>query len=200
MPLTRIAFAAAVISVAAAPLHGAPGPKPPIVKPHASPPHTPPAPTARAVSPAPTTHGNPHRTSATTSATTTAPHSPSPTTLNPIAQKISANRGLQPKMRTLLPPGMTLNQASLGFRNQGQFLAALHVSRNLGIPFADLKAAMTGPRSLSLGQAIHQLRPSANAETATTTAEHEATADLHVTVAATTTATTTTTAPKRKGR
>ena len=44
---------------------------------------------------------------------------------------------------------MTLDQASLGFKNQGQFIAALHVSQNLGIPFADLKTAMTGIRPLT---------------------------------------------------
>ncbi len=44
---------------------------------------------------------------------------------------------------------MTLNQASKGFKNQGQFIAALHVSQNLGIPFADLKTAMTGIRPVT---------------------------------------------------
>ena len=122
-------------------------------------------------------------------------------------------------MSTLLPKNMTLNEASMGFKNQGQFIAALHVSRNLGIPFADLKTAMTGIRPvtttttggttvtggvttggttvgvtatsgttttttttttplLSLGQAIHKLRPSADSTTAETTATRQATADL----------------------
>ncbi len=44
---------------------------------------------------------------------------------------------------------MSLNQASKGFKNQGQFIAALHVSQNLGIPFADLKTAMTGIRPIT---------------------------------------------------
>ena len=35
-------------------------------------------------------------------------------------------------------------RASSGFRNQGQFIAAVHVSQNLGIPFADLRATMLG--------------------------------------------------------
>ena len=48
----------------------------------------------------------------------------------------------------MLPANMTLNGASSGFRNQGQFIAAVHVSQNLGIPFADLRAAMLGlPRA-----------------------------------------------------
>jgi hypothetical protein len=52
---------------------------------------------------------------------------------------------------------MTLEQASTGFRNQGQFVAALNVSRNRGIAFADLKTAMT-VEGLSLGQAVRRLR------------------------------------------
>ena len=78
----------------------------------------------------------------------------------------------------MLPQGMTLNQASRGFKNQGQFIAALHASQNQGIPFTQLKRAMTGPRQLSLGQAIHTLRPSANPTTAQTTATHQATVDM----------------------
>jgi len=52
----------------------------------------------------------------------------------------------------MLPAGMTLEQASTGFRNQGQFIAALNASKNRGLPFADLQKAMTVD-GLSLGQA-----------------------------------------------
>ena len=45
-----------------------------------------------------------------------------------------------------------------GFKNQGQFVAAVNVSRNLGINFVDLKSLMVD-KNLSLGQAIHQLKP-----------------------------------------
>ena len=180
---------------------------------------------AKTMAPAPTKSRSSKRTSTTAEtshASTTSTTTTTQTTLNPIAQKISSNHGLQPKMRALLPAGMTLNQASLGFKNQGQFLAALHVSSNLGIPFADLKTAMTGirpttgattggttagtspaanPATLSLGQAIHKLRPSANTVTATTTAEHQASADLSLTsppTASTATAPTTTMTSKKK--
>jgi hypothetical protein len=71
-----------------------------------------------------------------------------------------------------------MEKAATGFRNQGQFIAALHVSKNLGIPFIDLKSAMTGDNRLSLGQAIHQLRPTANAETESTRAQRQATSDV----------------------
>jgi hypothetical protein len=160
-----------------------------------------------------TTHGNSVKAKPSAPAPSSTTHATA--TLNPIAQKISTNRGLQPKVRALLPPGMTLNQASLGFKNQGQFLAALHVSRNLGIPFADLKTAMTGvrptttgapggtgttasPATLSLGQAIHKLRPSADTVAATTPAEHQASAELRVTSPATASTATTTTTSKKK--
>jgi hypothetical protein len=57
----------------------------------------------------------------------------------------------------MLPQGMTLEDASAGFRNQGQFIAAVNVSKNRGIPFVDLKQAMTVD-GLSVGQAVKQLQ------------------------------------------
>jgi hypothetical protein len=44
-----------------------------------------------------------------------------------------------------------------GFKNHGQYVAAQHVSENLGIPFEQLKAKMTGPHAESLGKAIQEL-------------------------------------------
>jgi hypothetical protein len=108
---------------------------------------------------------------------------------------------LLPKVTALLPKGMSLDQATMGFKSQGQAIAALHASRNLNIPFADLKTAMTGitpivgpvpaapagtsptpPASptplLSLGQAIHKISPTAASTTEATTAEHQASRDL----------------------
>ena len=60
--------------------------------------------------------------------------------------------------------------AESGFKNPGQFIAALHVSKNLNIPFDQLKAKMIGvtvqangqtttSTPESLGKAIHELRP-----------------------------------------
>jgi hypothetical protein len=122
-------------------------------------------------------------TSPTTHATTTSPR------LNPIAQKISSHPQKAAKVQALLPAGMTLNQASRGFKNQGQFLAALHVSRNLGIPFSKLKADMTGRRHLSLGQAIQFEKARANATTEVHRAETEANDDLRTTTTTTTSST-----------
>src|SRR5260221_138290 len=108
----------------------------------------------------------------------TSPTSTTTTTLNPIAQKISSHPALAAKVQALLPAGMTLNQASKGFKNQGQFLAALHVSKDLHIPFAQLKAEMTGKDHDSLGMAIQELKPGVDAKVAVSTAESETDADL----------------------
>src|SRR5579864_1736315 len=107
---------------------------------------------------------------------------------------------LASKLSSLLPPGTNLQTAASGFKNLGQFVAAVHVSHNLGIPFAQLKCTelatkdacttmngtttvtMTVPsKSSSLGQAIHTLKPSLSAsdsESAAKQAKKKASADL----------------------
>jgi hypothetical protein len=99
----------------------------------------------------------------------------------PVPQKITANPALLARVQPLVPSGLTVSAAASGFKNQGQFIAALHVSRNLNIPFAQLKAEMTGADHDSLGQAIHELRPAANVKTALATARQEARADIKAT-------------------
>lgn len=76
-----------------------------------------------------------------------------------IAANIAKDPKLDARVKAMLPPGMTLEQASDGFRNQGQFVAALQASKNLDINFADLKAEMTGAKPLTLGEAIQKLKP-----------------------------------------
>jgi len=73
--------------------------------------------------------------------------------------RIEHNAALKTRVESMLPAGMDLKTAASGFKNQGQFIAALHVSKNLGIPFSDLKSKMTGSNPASLGQAIHDLKP-----------------------------------------
>jgi len=63
------------------------------------------------------------------------------------------------RLQTLLPAGTDVHTASAGFKNFGQFVAAAHVSKNLDIPFDQLKLKMTGPDAKSLGSAIQELRP-----------------------------------------
>jgi hypothetical protein len=74
---------------------------------------------------------------------------------------------------------MSLESAAQGFRNQGQFIAALHVSKNVGIPFDQLKTEMTGSNHRSLGQAIETLKPNADATKEVKTAEDEAKEDVN---------------------
>jgi hypothetical protein len=57
----------------------------------------------------------------------------------------------------MLPPNMSIEEASAGFRNQGQFIAALNASKNQQIDFVQLKEAMTVD-GMSLGQAAKQVR------------------------------------------
>lgn len=128
--------------------------------------------TSTHTAPTPATHGR------QTTATTTTTSASAPTATNPIATKINRNPQLASRLTRMLPQGMTIATASNGFKNQGQFIAALHVSRNQQIPFADLKAAMTGPNAVSLGQAIHTLRPSANAPDAVRRANTQTQTDL----------------------
>ena len=145
-----------------------------------------------------TQHGNPHvtttpksTTTPTTSTTTTKTTKKTPTatttttttTISPVAAKIASHPQLAMRIRALLPDGMTLNRAAMGFKSQGQLIAALHVSRNLGIPFRLLKRDMTGPDHMSLGQAIQKERAGTTATTATTEVQHaevEANEDLKV--------------------
>src|SRR5262245_23496623 len=94
------------------------------------------------------------------------------------SQKLAANPKLASKLQSLLPPGTDLQTAASGFKNLGQFVAAVHVSHNLGIPFDQLKAKMLGPPSQSLGGAIHNLKPEANVKVETKKAESEARQDL----------------------
>jgi hypothetical protein len=98
-----------------------------------------------------------------------------------IASKLANNPQLSAKLQALLPTGTNLQTAAQGFKNLGQFVAAVHASKNLGIPFDQLKARMTGPPPESLGKAIQQLDPSANAKAAAKTAEKQAHQDLEST-------------------
>lgn len=80
------------------------------------------------------------------------------------AAQLERNPALAARIQPLLPAGTTAEQASAGFKNWGQFVAALHVSKSLGIPFADLRSRLTQPESLSMGKAVHQLRPDLSEE------------------------------------
>ena len=163
----------------------------------------------------PTTTGKPAKSSAMkptaakskASTTRTATTTPSPigsrttTPLNPIAEKIASKPNLSAKLTRMLPVDpvtgktMTLDKASLGFKNQGQFIAALHVSQNHGIPFTELKSHMvtvtpgapgqppTATQTGSLGGAIQASKTTVDTQTAVRRAEAQATTDLQTATA-----------------
>jgi hypothetical protein len=82
------------------------------------------------------------------------------------SQLLQQNKNLSSKLSTILAKqGLStteIQQAPNGFKNLGQFVAAVHVSQNLGIPFTALKTDMTNGDSL--GQAIHALKPDADSK------------------------------------
>ena len=75
-----------------------------------------------------------------------------------IGQRISEHPKQAAKLQSLLPAGTNLDAAASGFKNMGQFVAAVHVSHNLNIPFDQLKGKMVTDHK-SLGGAIHELKP-----------------------------------------
>ena len=93
--------------------------------------------------------GSPKSTTTTTTTTPTGTAIP----LTPVQQKLQKNTNLAGKLQPRLPPGTDLNTAAAGFRNLGQFVAAVNVSNNLGLDFTTLKTAMVTDGK-SLGQAI----------------------------------------------
>src|SRR6267143_5531099 len=84
---------------------------------------------------------------------------------------LSHNTAIAGKIKTLT--GEDAQRACSGFKNLGQCVAAAHVSKNLGISFACMKADMTGQapaqgsscpagtgsKSMSLGKSIQALSP-----------------------------------------
>lgn len=142
--------------------------------------------------------------STSTATTTTGTGTTTTVASNPLADKIASHPNLAAKIQGKLPAGTTLAQASTGFKNQGQFIAAVNVSNNLGIDFTKLQAAMTGQTTkvdpvtheiistptgvapLSLGQSIQKLRPGVDADAATVKATDQTSVMLQTTTASTT--------------
>ena len=80
-------------------------------------------------------------------------------TADNLEKRMAGNPNLASRVQALLPPGTSLEAAASGFKDEGQFIAALHVSRNLNIPFKELKANLTKSSAGSLGRTLHDLRP-----------------------------------------
>ena len=93
--------------------------------------------------------------------------------LTPIQQKVLKNTNLASKLQSRLPAGTNILTAADGFRNLGQFVAAVNVSNNLGIPFSELKTKMV-TENKSLGQSIQALKPVSSPTIEAQRAEYDA--------------------------
>lgn len=102
-------------------------------------------------------------------------------TQQPALRNIGTNPALAARLQPLVPAGMTLTNAAAGFASENQFIAALHVSRNLKIPFAQLKAEATGADRNVLIRAVHDLRPNADEKAAVRAAEQQTRRDIRAT-------------------
>jgi hypothetical protein len=114
--------------------------------------------TPTAGGPQSTTPGGNKGSKGSKAATTTAANTPTSPNLPRNQQQVD-------RLRTLLnlPPGTDMAPYAAGFKNQGQFVAAVHVSENLGINFTELKTLMVD-QNMSLGQSIHKLKPTVDAD------------------------------------
>ena len=129
-------------------------------------------------------------TAGTTKHSTTASSTTVTTPVTSTSPNLPKNQKLVTRLALLLPPGTDMNVAAGGFKNQGQFVAAVHVSNNLGISFVELKHQMVD-EGLSLGQAIQTFPKNVNAEAEASRATQQAQQDL-------TSVTQTTTSPTSK--
>ena len=122
------------------------------------------------------------KTTATTTATSTngdatAPGTGETVTLTPVQEKLQRNTNLASKLERKLdgrlPAGTDLMDAALGFKNLGQFVAAVNVSTNLQLDFMELKARIVDQK-MSLGQAIQDLKTTASPTVEAQRAEYDA--------------------------
>jgi hypothetical protein len=75
-------------------------------------------------------------------------------------QLLMQNPKLSNQLQTMLPEGTNVQDAASGFNNLGEFVAAVHISQNLNIPFDQFKQKVTNGDSL--GKALQELNPSLN--------------------------------------
>jgi hypothetical protein len=105
------------------------------------------------------------------------------------ATRASENPAIAARIQPLLPASMRLREAAAGFRNQAEFLEAVHVSHNLDVPFHGVKEEMAAAHHHSVAEAIQALRPGLSRESVklhVRRAEREAKFDLQARAAAST--------------
>lgn len=81
-----------------------------------------------------------------------------PRSLSKAQQLLLKNENLRAKMAARLGGDIDPVLAAAGFKNLGQFVAAVNVSNNQGVDFKALRQLMLGEQKMSLGQALQQLK------------------------------------------
>jgi hypothetical protein len=138
-------------------------------------------------------------TTTTTTTTTTGTKTGETIPLTKVQEKLKKNTNLAAKLETRLPEGTDLMKAADGFKNLGQFVAAVNVSNNHeGISFTELKTLMVED-GYSLGQAMQKLKAT-DATTEARRAEYEANRMIETSEVAVSTTTTTTTAKPKNSK
>lgn len=132
-------------------------------------------------------------TETTSTGDTTTPGTGETVTLTPVQEKLERNTKLAAKLKERLPAGIDLMEAALGFKNLGQFVAAVNVSNNLKLDFTELKTRMVDQK-LSLGQSIQDLKATASPTVEAQRAEYDAGVLIAATEAETSATVTTTSA------
>jgi hypothetical protein len=97
-----------------------------------------------------------------------------------VAKQVTDNPGLTSAVKKLFPEDTDVGAMADGFDSVGQFVSAVHVSRNLEIPWDDLKTRIVTDDA-SLGEAIHALKPeltSKEVKSETKKAEEQAKKDI----------------------
>ncbi len=102
----------------------------------------------------------------------------------PVPAALAKSVTLGPKVRLILPEGMDIPKAAAGFQDTGVFLATVHASQNLGVPFNHLKGYMTGQEKATLVAAIQQMRYDVDAKAEAKKASNQARGDLEAEVEA----------------
>lgn len=142
-------------------------------------------------------------TSSTTTPTTTptSGDGETPVVLTKVQERLQKNTKLAERLEGRLPKGADLMEAADGFKNLGQFVAAVNVSSNLGLDFEKVKTAMVDD-GRSLGQAIQYVKTDVeNPTLVAQRAEAEAQTLIQQTEqTTTTTSTTSTTSQKTKAK
>lgn len=90
--------------------------------------------------------------------TATGRHAPVKPVPTPVQKELQRNLVLADGLRGRLPRGTDLTAAAGGFRRLELFVAAVHASNNLDIPFTELKRRIVND-GMTLGQAIQDIRP-----------------------------------------